>query len=273
MARGGLEPRSPGAERVQQPPRVRAAADPPGTGRGAGAGHRRQGRPAHLGLRLATACRFGRRTEAVARGDAGRVRRSVRVRAGGPPPRVRGHRRAAALLGLLRPRVHAKGRPQRGRRRRRAHEARRVRSVPRVGGRRRRPAAGDRGDRARVGAADEVLAPRRPPVALDGRRAARGAARRLAARRPSRAARGRGARRRADRAERRRADDDELRRHRRLHARPLLPRLGVDEARRHRGRGVRRDGAEAVSRLPARRVYAVGAPRDAGRTGTTTRRN
>ena len=34
-----------------------------------------------------------------------------------------------------------------------------------------------------------------------------------------------------------------------------------------------RDGATGVPRLPARRVYAVAAPRDAGRTRTTTRRN
>ena len=127
-----------------------------------GAAQGRQGRPAHLGVDRRRPIR--RRAEAVVRGDAGRGRRgpcAPACRTG-----LRGHRRAAALLGLLDPEFTRKD----------GLNAAVDGDAPTE----RVSAACDAlvaaaGDRpleieatARVGAADQVLAPRRP-AALDGR--------------------------------------------------------------------------------------------------------
>ena len=131
------------------------------------------------------------------------------------------------------------------------------------GGRRRRPTAGDRGDCARVGAADQVRAAsssgRTGRTASGGRRRSR-----LAARRPSR---GRVIKALGDaltvqsgdaRTTRSAVDTGVYTRDRRFR---------VWGATKHGDAGAAFDVTEqGVPRLPARRVYAVEAPRDAGRT-------
>ena len=215
---------------------------------------------AHLGVDLPPPGRAARR----ALGSRRRRPRSTRRRAprtGAVYEVIDARRPCWAYFDL----EFTRGRPQRGCRR----HTRSMTAVPRlrrVGGRRRRPPLEI--EVIGLASAQPKISSRHVVLRFsDGRHAAAGAARRLAARRPSRGvvieALGDALTVQSGDARTTTSFVDTGVYTRR---RPLLPRLGVDDRRGDVADAAFADGATGVPRLPARRVYAVAAPRDAGRT-------